>query len=83
MENKAGDSNTMTKELNFIWIDDSRQRSFSAESLSRNLKVKVRFVSVEKKSILDDLTKIFGGSRPDLILIDHKLSKTALWDFAW
>jgi len=59
----------MTEKLRFIWIDDARQRKSSAKSLSKNLRVNVNFISVEKKKILNEIEKVFIRNDFDLITL--------------
>ena len=67
----------MNKKLKFIWIDDTRQRSRAAESLSINLKVMVDFINLDQKILMDEISdRVLKAKDIDLILIDHKLSKS-------
>ncbi len=63
----------MSKQLNFIWIDDAPERKESAGNLGEALNVQVEFVDVSTSDSETKLANILEGTEPDMIIIDHNL----------
>lgn len=63
----------MSRELNFLWIDDDPKRKNAAENLKMRLKVNIEFIDVKDQSLPDKLSNILSSEEPHLILMDHSL----------
>lgn len=59
--------------MNFIWIDDLPEREEAAKNLGKFLDINVIFIGVKGENLSEILTKMIGGSEPNLIIIDHNL----------
>ncbi len=63
----------MSRELNFLWIDDEPKRKAEAENLEMRLKVNIEFIDVKDQSLPGVLSDILSREEPHLILMDHFL----------
>lgn len=72
----------MTNNLNFIWIDDSTEREKDSENLkahfdSISVPITMQFVLLDNTKVVDEeINKILENTEPDLIILDHSLTKS-------
>lgn len=67
----------MSKRLNFLWIDDDKSRKVTADNLEKNSGAHVHFFDVTEKNIAEQIGLLLKKYDPDLVIVDHKLDKTA------
>jgi hypothetical protein len=78
MEGCIGDSTTMKRKYNFLWIDDYPKREQSFATLKRSLNVTGKFENVLNKNIAQELDRVLSDAsiNYDLIMVDHFLENT-------
>ncbi len=63
----------MSKNLQFIWIDDDPSREREVQNIEEATSARVIFINVKSQDLGVILSKLLEGEPPDLILMDHKL----------
>jgi CheY-like chemotaxis protein len=69
----------MKGKMRFVWIDDSIQRSRSAELMEKHLRINVDFKHVKNNNLPDLISVLIKEKEPDLIIMDHNLQHAGIF----